>query len=105
MELSSMSSVSGIQAVIKRQEAAAANIANVNTPGFESYTVNQTEQSPAGVRASGVSRTANPRSDVSNTDLAKEMTDMLQNKNELAANVKTIKVQNEMIGTLLDMIA
>ena len=105
MELSSISAVSGIQTVIKRQEAAAANIANVNTPGFEYYTLGQTEAPPAGVRVSGVSRTLNPEPDRSNTDLAREMTDMLRNKNELAANVKVLRAQDEMAGALLDIIA
>jgi flagellar basal body rod protein FlgG len=105
MELSSVSALSGMQTVIKRQEAAGANIANVNTPGFESYTVDQAEQSPAGVRVSGVKRTLNPEPDRSNTDLAKEMTDMLTNKDELAANTKVIRAQDEMLGALLDIIA
>ena len=105
MELSSISAVSGIQTVIKRQEAAAANISNVNTPGFEYYTVNQMEKPSAGVRVSGVSRTFNSEPDRSNTDLAREMTDMVRNKNELVANVKVIRAQDEMAGALLDIIA
>jgi flagellar basal body rod protein FlgG len=105
MEISSAASISGIQTVIKRQEAAAANIANVNTPGFERYSVNQAETPPSGVRIANVNRTLNPEPDRSNTDLAKEMTDMLQNKNELAANVKAIRAQDEMTGALLDIIA
>jgi flagellar basal body rod protein FlgG len=105
MELSTVSAVSGMQTVIKRQEAAAANIANVNTPGFESYSVGQTEQQPAGVRVSGVWRAPNPEPDRSNTDLAKEMTDMITNKNELKANTKVIRAQDEMLGALLDIIA
>jgi flagellar basal body rod protein FlgG len=105
MEISSAASLSGIQTVIKRQEATAANIANVNTPGFERYSVNQTEMLPGGVRVASVNRTLNPEPDRSNTDLAQEMTDMLRNKNELAANVKVARVQNEMTGALLDIIA
>jgi flagellar hook protein FlgE len=105
MEISLASAVSGIQTVIKRQEAAGANIANVNTPGFESCSVNQTEMKPSGVRVASVNRTLNSEPDTSNTDLAKEMTDMVRNKNELAANVKVARVQNEMTGALLDIIA
>jgi len=105
MEISSAASLNGIQTVIKRQEATAANIANVNTPGFESYAVNQTEMLPSGVRVASVNRTLNSEPDRSNTDLAQEMVKMLQNKNELAANVKTLRAQNEMTGALLDIIA
>jgi flagellar hook protein FlgE len=105
MEISSAASLSGIQTIIKRQEAAGANIANVNTPGFESYSVNQAEMQPSGVRVASVKRSLNAEPDSSNTDLSKEMIDMIQNKNELAANVKTLRVQNNMTGALLDIIA
>ncbi len=105
MEISSAASLSGIQTVIKRQEATAQNIANVNTPGFESYSINQTEMQPSGVRVASTKRTLNPEPDTSNTDLGLEMTKMLQNKNELAANVKVARVQNDMTGALLDIIA
>jgi len=105
MEISQAASLSGIQTVIKRQEATAQNIANVNTPGFERYSVNQTDMAPSGVRVASVNRTLNPDSDRSNTDLAQEMTDMIRNKNELTANVKVIRAQDQMTGALLDIIA
>jgi flagellar basal body rod protein FlgG len=105
MEISSAASLSGIQTIIKRQEATAQNIANVNTPGFESYNVNQAEMPPGGVRVASVNRTLNAEPDNSNTDLGLEMTKMLQNKNELSANVKVLRAQNEMTGALLDIIA
>jgi flagellar hook protein FlgE len=105
MEISLAASLSGIQTVIKRQEATAQNIANVNTPGFERYSVNQADMTPSGVRVANVNRTLNPEADRSGTDLAQEMTDMLRNKNELTANVKAIRVQDQMTGALLDIIA
>jgi flagellar hook protein FlgE len=104
MEISSLSAVSGIQTVMKRQDAAGTNIANSNTPGYESYRVDQTEQMPAGVRVSSIKRTLNPEPDRSNTDLAKEMTGMMINKHELAANIKVARAQDEMTGALLDVI-
>jgi flagellar hook protein FlgE len=105
MNISFSSALSGIQTVIKREEISAANIANVNTSGFEKYSSSQTEKSPAGVRIASISRTLNSEGDLSNTDLSQEMVNQLTNKNELRADAKVIHVQNEMVGALLDIIA
>jgi flagellar hook protein FlgE len=105
MDISLSSAISGMQTIIKRQEATAANIANVNTPGFDSYQVSQAETPPGGVRVASVSRTLNNQPDQSGTDLNREMVNLVQNKHEFAANAKVIRAQNEMTGALLDIIA
>ena len=105
MDMSFAAAVSGVQTVIKRQEIAGHNVANVNTPGFEEMSAGQTEQFPVGVRIGNLTRTPNPDAEHSNTDLAKEAVIQLQNKNELAADVSVIKVQDKMVGALLDIIA
>jgi flagellar hook protein FlgE len=105
MDISLSNALSGIQTVIKRQEVSAANVANVNTPGFEKYSANQTERSAGGVRIANISRTLNSDSDRSNTDIAREMVNQMINKNELTANTKVIRAQNNMTGALLDIIA
>ena len=105
MDLSFATAVSGMQTVMKRQDIAADNIANVNTPGFRQYNAGQSEVSPAGVRISNISRTPNSDPGSSNTDLATQEVAMLQNKNELAANVGVVKTQDKMLGALLDIVA
>jgi len=105
MDVSFNTALSGMQTVIKRQEVAANNIANVNTPGFEEYSVGQAEIRPGGVRIASLARAPNPDMDRSNTDLAKQAVAMINNKNELAANARVIKTQDKMLGALLDIIA
>ena len=105
MDVSFSSAVSGMQTVIKRQEVAANNIANVNTPGFAEYDARQSEMTPGGVRISNISRPPNADRTTSNTDLAKQAVDLLKNKNEMKANAAVIKTQDTMLGALLDIIA
>ncbi len=105
MNTSFPTAVSGIQTVIQRQEAAAANVANVNTPGFQPYTINQVDMPSGGVRVVNITRTVNPDRGSSNTDLAVETVNQIRNKNELSANAKVIRTQNTMLGALLDIIA
>jgi flagellar basal-body rod protein FlgC len=105
MNVSFAAPLSGIQTVLTRQDVSANNIANIDTPGFSQSDVSQTDMSPAGVRVTSLKRTANLSTENSNTDLAKEAVEQIQNKNELAANVNVIKVQDKMLGALLDIIA
>lgn len=103
MQVSFSTSLSGIQAAIKRQDVTAHNVANVNTPGYEQIDVMQKEKAGGGVEISGLKRTPNPDKEHSNTDLAKEAVEQIQNKNSLKANVNAIKTQDKMLGALLDM--
>ena len=104
MSMAIGASTSGIQTTFARQNYAAHNVANINTPGFEQINVSQTETKP-GVRISSLSRTPNPDATTSNTDLAEQTMHQMENKADLSANLKAAKVQDRMIGDLLDILA
>ena len=94
---------SGLRVTQIRQDVTANNVANVNTDRFSASSVVQSEQSP-GVAVSAIRKSSNtnPTGD-SNTDLATEMTNLAINKDTYGANSKVIKVQDQMLGTLLDI--
>ena len=98
-------SVSGVQAASIRQAVSAHDVANVNTPGFRQYNAYQTDMSPSGTRISHITRTPNPNADISGTDLVEEVKEQKLSKNDFSANLKAIKVQDEMTEDLLDIFA
>jgi len=105
MDITLNTAVSGMQVSQARLNVTAHNIANVNTAGFQEMTAQQTEDSPSGVRISGYTRTPNPDASNSGTDLATQMTNLDIDKSSFTADTKVFKVQNEMIGTVIDMVA
>lgn len=91
------------------------NIANMNTDGYKKTRVLMAETENGGVEAT-VDKVNSPgpvalrptdkgqeEVELSNVDLAEEMPDMILNENLYKANLKTVQVENEMIGNLLDM--
>ena len=94
MSLSFDASVSGVKAVSIRQAVSAHDVANVNTAGYRQYNVYQTDASPSGT---------NP--DLSGTDLVEEVKEQKLSKNDFSANLKVIKVRDEMTEDLLDIFA
>jgi flagellar hook protein FlgE len=105
MDMSLNTATSGMQAAMIRQDVNANNIANAVTPGYEQMNARQTEMAPAGTRISAITRTPNPNPGMSGTDLARQMVEMKLNKNDLTANTKVFKVQDKMIGEVIDLIA
>jgi flagellar basal-body rod protein FlgC len=105
MDISFSTSISGIQTALKRHDVTAHNVANVNTPGFAAANVTQTDVRPGGVRIASIDRSTNTDATLSNTDLAKEAGEQIENKNTLAADVKVLKVKDRMLGELLDLFA
>jgi len=105
MNIASSPSVSGMQTSILRQEISSHDIANINTTGYGQYTPYQTETSPAGTRISHVEREANSGEGLSNTDLATEAVEQKESVATLKANSAVIKVQDRMMGALLDIFA
>jgi len=83
--------------------ANAHNIANVNTEGFipTKTTLNETTN---GVTASFQSATDNG-STLSQTDLSREMTDQVIVQNGHEVQGTAIRTRDEMIGSLLDILA
>jgi flagellar hook protein FlgE len=105
MNIALNTATQGMQVPLVRQDVTANNIANVNTPGFEQATPRQTDVAPAGVRISNIVRTPNPNPTVSGTDLAEQMTNMMVDKTTFTANAKVLKIQDKMIGEVIDLIA
>ncbi|MFM1921290.1 MAG: hypothetical protein RLZZ303_2924 [Candidatus Hydrogenedentota bacterium] len=105
--------LSGLRAAEIRQAAAANNIANLNTPGYRPRTVGLSEQSGGGVLAEA------PRMDTlpqpvdtlelsaaaqapSGVDLATEAVNTIANTAAYTANAAVIRVEDELLGALLD---
>lgn len=105
MAVSFDASVSGMQAATARLDVAANNVANVNTLGFAQSTASQVEVTPQGTRLANLVRTPNNPAAPSNTDLVKETKEQEINKDAYQADLKVIKTQDRMTGTLLDMFA
>ena len=89
---------SGLQAAQQRLSASAHNVANLNTPGFRSQRVTQ-EAAPgnAGVAVTGVQRA--PSEGVA---LEREAVEQMSATYSFSANLKTLRTQEHMLGTLLD---
>lgn len=105
MRISLNTAISGVKAALTRQEVSANNVANMNTPGFEQKNAIQTDMKPQGTRIAAVTRTPNPDRATSNTDLAKEAVEIRQNKIEVEADARVIKVQDRMIKDTIDLFA
>jgi len=73
----------------------AQNIANVNTEEYKATQTTISNQDTAVVAQSSKS--------TNGTDLATEFTDQIAIEKSFEANVDTIKTQDTMLGTLLDM--
>ena len=98
--MASLSSIgnSGLQAAQLRLDASAHNVANMNTPGFRRQVVEQTEAPGSnGVQAS-VQRDGQVGS-----ALEKDVVEQMSATYAFKANLQTIKAQDEMMGSLLDV--
>lgn len=97
--MSSISStaLSGLNAATLQLQSSAHNIANLQTPGFRRQQVLQQAEPGGGVSAS-VSR-----SDVPGEALAEDVVNQMQASLVYRANVQTLRVQRDLLGTLLDV--
>jgi flagellar hook protein FlgE len=86
-----------------RMDISGQDVANVNTPGYEQKDLIQIEGKP-GAAVGSIRRTPNPNPELSGTDLAREFgSEMTIAKTSYSANLQAVKVQDEMLGSLLDM--
>lgn len=110
------SALTAISAFQKRMGVTANNVANVDTDEFKKSRVNMDEGPHGGVKVS-VQQIDTPgitketirggtleETESSNVDLAEEFTDMIVTKAGYTANLKTVSTQNEMLGSLIDML-
>jgi len=104
---------SALDALGKKLEVTANNIANADTPGFKRSRAILEEANPAGVVVSiqkvdspGVPVPATDPSaaeqESSNVSLEEEIIDLLTTKRAFEANTKPLKAEDEMVGSLLD---
>ena len=96
------SNVSSIQAHQSALNTSANNVANVNTDGFipNSTTINE---GASGSITTSTSQATDNGSVKSQTDLSKELTDEIVLSRGVEANVSSIKTQDQMVGSLLDI--
>ena len=98
VSLSSIGS-SGLQAAQLRLDASANNVANMNTPHYRRQVVAQEEAADsAGVRA-----TVQRQQEAEAVALEKEAVEQMSATYAFKANLQTIKTQDEMMGSLLDV--
>ena len=98
-------SAGGLAASSYRLSATARNLANLNTEGYQAIHVSTT----TGGRADSVSFDPTPGPidadgvEGSNVDLARESINLLREKHQYAMNAKVLKLGDELMGTLLDV--
>lgn len=88
---------SGLAAAQLRLDVSANNIANMNTPGYLAKRVMQ-EAIPTGGVQSRVESAGAP-----GVSLEKEIVDQMTATLAFKANILTLRTQQKMMGTLLDM--
>lgn len=110
------SALSGLMAFQKKVDSIANNVANVNTDGFKKTRVTLSEQDPQGVTAnvekidtSGPLVTEQTPEgeqlvEKSNVELSEELPNLMLSRRFFEANLKTIQTEEEMLGSLLDII-
>jgi flagellar basal-body rod protein FlgC len=108
------------------QQVSANNVANVSTEGFQSSRVDLEETAAGGVAVADIRQSSEagpllsserletnaygqvesvPTSVMgSNTDIGKEMVDMMVNQAAFGANVSAVRTWDQMTGALLDMV-
>lgn len=96
------SSISSMGAHSVWMDVNANNIANINTDKFKSVDTRLQGESSQSIRAF-IKEGSENFSKKSASELSKELTDQIPIEKGYGVNAKVIKMQNEMLGTLLDM--
>jgi flagellar hook protein FlgE len=89
--------MSGMNAAQTRMAVAGHNIANVQTPGFRAQQVLQRTQAGGGV-ATAVTHAGQP-----GVSLANELVGQMSAGYVFKANLRSLEVEQAMLGTLLDV--
>lgn len=109
------SALSGLTAIQKKIEATANNMANINTDGYKKTRVTLQAQEPQGIEAiTQQIQTPGPMVyeqtsagetlvEKSNVELSEELPSMMLSRRFFQANLKTVQIQDEMLGSLLDI--
>ncbi len=99
--MSSLSSIgsSGLQAAQLRLDASANNVANMNTPNYRRQVVQQ----EATADSAGVRATVQREPQAEGVALEQEAVEQMSATYAFKANLQTIKAQDEMMGSLLNV--
>ena len=99
--MSSLSSIgsSGLQAAQLRLDASANNVANMNTPNYRRQVVQQ----EATADSAGVRATVQREPQAEGMALEQEAVEQISATYAFKANLQTIKAQDEMMGSLLNV--
>lgn len=113
MPLSINNSISALNALATQQEVTANNIANSDSKQFKKSTA-VLEEGQTGTVSAKVQQINTPGvminhpdgtlEELSNVDLAQELTTMIPTKHGYEANLKALQVNQEMDNTTLDLI-
>ena len=96
---SNMASINSHQTMMN---TSANNVANLNTDGFRPSDTRISNSDGSSPQAS-TRLSADTGSTRSQTDVAKELTDQIIAQDVTAVNVSSMKTQDEMLGSLLDV--
>ena len=106
--------LTGVKAFERKVDVAARNVANAGTREFKKARATM-EEGPGGGVSARVERSDTPGPlaadpdpagravELSNVDLAEELTGMIEGQRGFEANLKAIQTGDEMLGTLLDL--
>jgi len=89
--------LSGLAAATTRMDVAGHNIANASTPAFRRQQVVQQAQAGGGVSVQVT------HADAIGGDLAADLVDQKVALYSFKANLRTVQVEDEMLGSLLDV--
>lgn len=108
--------LSALNAYRKKMNVTANNVANAQTDGFKKSRATFSENKGGGVSVTidQVNTPGMPKESIrdgeivetesSNVDLAEELPEMIPTRSGYKANLKTLQVRDEMLGSLLDII-
>lgn len=103
------SALSGLMAASAQMNAAAGNVANLFSQNYQAQRVNLTDAQNGGVAVASITRDTTP-GDVdadgnteSNVDPANEMVQLMLAKFAYTADARLMRIDNDTVGTLLDM--
>lgn len=93
-----------------RMSVSSNNVANVNTPNYQARNLDQASVESGGVRATGTDAEANetpspPDPKPSTVDLSEEAVTQMSSSASFDANAGALTTQDEMTGTVLDLLA
>lgn len=110
------SAISALQAHVKKLGVTAHNIANLNSEGYKKYRATMEEDALGGVQLD-IRRVETPGfpyeimedgqpvgKETSNVDLTQEIPNLMIAQRGYEANIKSIQAQDEILGSLLDII-